>query len=154
MTTDTTASRKERRDLRELAKTINDQFKQLSNSVAEVRQALYDEASELRKQYRALNKARAKPRLIDPITVFHANGVRSTAPGHDCTEPPCQPDALPRGARITSAKQSPSEANGAAPKAWEGGHVEPHPPLSRLPLPTPKTPPTPLAAPIPFPPAS
>ena len=93
-TIDTAASRAERKDLRELAKSLNEQLKQLTNTVGEVRHSLLAEARELRKQYRALNKApKPQARLIDPITVFHANGVCSTAKGHDCTEPPCQPDA-------------------------------------------------------------
>lgn len=103
MTIDTAATRAERKDLRELAKTLNDQLKQLTQTVSEVRHSLLAEARELRKEYRAAR--RPARRSIDPITVFHANGKCSTAKGHDCTEPPCQQESY-AGARITSVEGS------------------------------------------------
>ncbi len=101
MTTNTAVSRKERKDLRELAKTLNEQLKLLTFSVGEVRHALLAEARELRKEYRAARRPQPR-RSIDPITVFHADGKCSTAKGHDCTELPCQPDSIARDARVTS----------------------------------------------------
>lgn len=83
-------------ELRELAKTLNQQLMDLTHSVAEVRYLLYAKARRIKKLSKEQSRPVSRP-LIAPITVFHGKGGRSTAVGHECTEAPVDHESYAHG---------------------------------------------------------
>ena len=76
-----------RKDLRELANALQEEMRAMAKLVGEVRSMLLVQAREVRKEYRTERRRNVDRPLIEPVTVFHDKGGRSTRKGHDCTEP-------------------------------------------------------------------
>lgn len=75
-----------RQEIRQLARDLNFEFRQLGKRVDDLCARLYGEARAIRQEHRAKKglEVRAPGRISrDPITVFHGPEGRTTKKGHD-----------------------------------------------------------------------
>lgn len=72
-----------RQELRQLARDLNFELRELCRRVDEVRSRLYVEAQAIRREGRAGRRIQPESASRDAITVFHGAKGRATRKGHD-----------------------------------------------------------------------